>query len=382
LKPRSLSATAIQDFEDCPAGYAAKYIGDRPPRDSGEAANFGTGCHSVLERWVVGELYKTDPQTPFSVMEGFWHEEYDKLFSHDGRRQEGVDLLKKWYVRQDWEGRTVLAAEQKLSFPVKSTSGLEVPFNYIFDRCDRLDNGNIEVVDYKTYMAPMQPGDLKHRIQARMYGLAAAILYPDAPRIWITFDLLRWEPISISYTRDELLETWSYLKRTLDRILASDGKEEKLGPNCRYCVRNHVCRSVRMVENMGGVLSLPPEQMADRLSELEYVKKAAETAADEIRTHLLKVMEEEGLMELEGESNRITVTASSRRNVDPLTVSEIVGPEIMSRYGKLNLGDIDDLLKGDELSLDQKNELRASIRQGFGNPTLKVKPITKLEKES
>ncbi len=368
-----MSATSAAVYQDCPSYWKALYDGDRPPDPGSSAASLGTACHSVLEEWVLKEYYKRDAD--FFEMEAIWAKVYHEMFDDPERYDEGLEMLKRWYGRQEWHNREVLTAEVKQSFILKTSIG-EIPFNYIMDRMDRLPDGSIEVVDYKTIMVPVTAESMKKRIQPRAYALAAKILYPDAPKIWVTYDMLRHDPVGVVFNRDECAATWKYLHALMERIIADDKPIEKVGPNCRYCPRQFFCRALRMNENIGGVMSVgTPEEMADRRAELWYATKAMENMIDQLDTHLLEHMEAEELFEIITEKHSVSAGAKSRRNIDREVVADIVGTDIMARYGTLRMGDIDGLLKGSELDDAQKSRLRHSIRKGYNNPSISVKVL-------
>jgi len=180
MEPKSLSASSSAVFELCPARFKAENLNRSPDIDN-DAASLGTACHEVCELWVADGHYLLNlAQSDIERIIGELYEAaYWKVMADRERYDEGLALCMKWVERQDWTGRTVLTTEVKKYFEVPTSIG-PIPFNYIMDRMDRMDDGDIEVVDYKTVMAPVQPDDLKKRIQPRAYALAAQIEHPDA----------------------------------------------------------------------------------------------------------------------------------------------------------------------------------------------------------
>lgn len=381
--PRSLSASSALTFESCPARWRAEYH-ERAPQPSGDAALLGTACHAALERWVTEGWYEKFPDgvdavaggEGIRVMDRLYEEEYARLFSHQDRFEEGLGLCANWLARQDWKGRTVLCTEDKQSFELRTSAG-PVPFNYIWDRCDQLDSGDIEVVDYKTVSAPIQPDALKKRIQARAYGLAAQIAYPDAKRIWVTFDLLRYEPVGVVFTRDDNVATWRYLRALAERVIASDGTEETLNPECRYCVRRHECETLNRHVAAGGHLGISdPAAAAERRLHLEGAKKAIEGMLAELDEVILSHCEHEELLGFATPAVEVEITARRTRTVDSASVARVVGPELVAANAKLGVTALDGMLKAKDSPLTdgQKSELRQLIRYTHGEPSVKVKP--------
>lgn len=380
--PRSLSASSALVYESCPARWRAEYQ-ERAPQPSGDAALLGTACHAALERWVAEGWYQKFPDGADAlagegavVMDRLYGEEHDRFFTHQDRYEEGLNLCLMWMVRQDWEGRTVLSTEKKMSFDLKTSVG-PIPFNYIWDRCDRLESGDIEVVDYKTVSAPIQPDHLKRRIQARAYALAAQIAFPEAKRIWVTFDLLRFDPIGIVFTREENIATWHYLRALAERIIASDGTEENLNAECRYCVRRHNCETLNRHAAAGGHLGITdPNVAAERRLHLESAKKAIETMLSEMDEVILAHCEHEEVLGFSTSTVEVEITARRTRTVDSASVARVVGPELVAATAKLGVTALDAMLKAKDSPLTdaQKSELRQLIRYQHGEPSVRVKP--------
>lgn len=369
MKPRSLSATAAQVYELCPARYRAEQI-DRAPGVGSWAAGLGTVCHTALENWVKNGHHTAGDD--FEVLQSIYENAYYDVFSEPSEYLNGVALLRVWHARQDWSGRTVVSVEDRNSFDLPSPDG-KIRFNYVMDRVDRLDNGEIEVVDYKTSGFPIQPDELRHKIQARAYALAAQLEHPDAPRVWVTFDMLRFDPVGVVFTQDQNRETWRYLKRLVERIWEDDKAPEVLNAECRWCIRRHECKQLKRHVNGGGPLTLDdPLEAVDLRAELFHAKAAIEVLLRDVDAFLLEHCEREDLLEIETEQNVLNVSLGSRRYVNPEQVAKIVGPELLARYGNINVSAIDEMLKSNELSDEQKSQLRQSIGRKTGNPSIKT----------
>jgi len=382
--PKSLSASAAAVFEGCEARFHAEYI-ERTPDLSNSAALLGTVDHAALEAWVNEGHYLAgyDEQTATKVMADIYEQHYWKYFSDRDRYAEGYQMAERWRQRhRDWTGRTVLMTETKASFDLKTSIGV-IPFNYIFDRLDkvtRADEGyDIEVVDYKTVGTPVQPEQMKARIQPRAYGLAAMILYPEARQVWVTYDLLRYDEVGIRLTREDNIETWNYLRHLAERIIASTGERETLNPDCSFCVRKAVCEKLKAHMRGGGVLGMmdDPEVIADERAKLDYARGAINQLMDAYDEALLRHMEENELANgFQTNSTKVTITAQKRRDADSERVAKVVGPEIMAEYGKIGITAVDDMLKDDRLTQEQKSSLRQLIRTKYGNPRIKTAPIS------
>lgn len=379
--PKSLSATSCDSYETCPARWKANYI-DRAAEEGSSAASLGTACHAALEHWIADGHYTADLERDeaMKVIKKLFTDAYRELFADDARFAEGLGMCVKWLDRQDWSGREVLSTEQKLEFPLPTSIG-DIPFRYIWDRCDRLDDGSIEVVDYKTIMRPVQPEDLKHKIQPRAYALAAQLQYPDAKRIWVTYDMLRYEPVGVVFTVEENRETYRYLRNLAERIIADDAAPERLNANCRWCVRRHACETLQSHASVGGVYGITdPKAAADRRADLIHQKTAIELLVNELDEMVLQYMEESDTLEFRTERTKVVATTRATRTIDSERAAGIIGPDLLARYGKLNVSAVDEMLKGTELDDTEKSQLRQLIRKQHGKISLKTDPIAPTER--
>jgi len=375
MKLRTLSASAADCYESCPARYKAQYQGERVQEVASGAADIGTACHEALELFVQEMIHAGQPAGEPRLKEllEYFNTAYWKLFTDRERYDEGVAMLKTWHARMDWTGRTVLSTETKEFFPLPTSIG-DVRVNYIYDRLDQHADGTVEVIDYKTVSQPIQPGELKHRIQPRLYALAAAIKFPDAPKIKVTLDLLRYDQVGTVFTRDDNVTTWKYLKHLAERIIADNTAKERVNADCRWCIRRDICASLRRHVAIGGPLSLDdPVAAVDLRRELVDQKSAIGKVLDDIDDYLIDWAREHDTLVLETDQTVMEIGARQTRGIDAERAAQVIGAEIVARHGSLTMTEVDRLLKGSELSDEQKMSLRALITRNYGSPSVKTK---------
>ena len=389
MRPKSFSATALEVAELCPARYGAENV-EYGRGIANSAASLGSTVHGALENFVkmchldkthepslnlLIDLYKMSWITEMGNGD-FVGEDYD----------DGVEMLTKWFKRTDFNSFEVISCEIKENFPVNTTDG-PIPFNYIWDRHDRLDENTLRVVDYKTNRWGINADILRRKVQARCYALAAQIKYKDEPieRIWIEFDMLRHDgPVGVVFTREDNAATWRWLKDTAERILKMDPEnlEERLNPNCNFCVRKVECGALHKNVAVGGIFSIGSAvEAVDQRANLEYQKKAIQNLIDELDTIILAEGKQNDIFEFESELNKLTIGVSSRRTVDAERVEMVIGPRLMEKYGgkSITLGSIDKMLKASDLTDEQKKQVKGLIYSKTGEPSVKVSsksPIT------
>lgn len=373
----------------CLARYKAENI-EYGRAATGTAALIGTTCHGALELFVkFCHMDKSHEPTLKLLME-LYEMSYASTFgSTDFSTEEfkdGQKLVKAWFERTDFSMFTVLSVEVKEHFdvPVIIDGKKEtIPFNYIWDRQDQMDETTFRVTDYKTNRASLSPDDLEQKVQARCYALAMQIKYPQAERIWVEFDMLRHSgPVGRVFTKAENVATWKWLKSEAQRIIDADDTKplpETINPDCGYCVRKTNCMSLRRNVAVGGAFSLTPVERVDVRAILHAQKKGIEAALKELDSVILAEAKEQDIVEFDGENYRQVITARQTRVVDPDMAFHVIGPDLARRYGgaTITMAAVDALLEGDELTDNQKSQLRGLIRVNKGQPYVMSKPRPK-----
>lgn len=392
MKPASLSATALHVAELCPARYKAEHI-DRSKGFGGFAATLGSSVHGALEDYVKIVYMKKAEQPNKKLLLDLFKQSYVSHFgTHDLATQEymeGYKMMEDWFARANFDGVRVISCEVKDNFLVPTSIG-DLPFNYIWDRFDQIKDDEYKVVDYKSNRWGITPADLKKKIQARAYGLAAAIqlkregIVPK--RIWVEFDMLRHGPVGIVFSREELAATWHYIKSTAQEIIDTPDDEapERLNGECLFCVRKAQCNALKKNIAVGGIHSIGSvEEAIDLRAQVEWQKKGLESLIGDLDRKILTEARERDMEEFESDMNRLKVTVSSQRAVDAEMVEMAIGQKLFEKYGSRNItmATVDKLLKGKELTLEQKKQLRSLIFQKKGEPRVKVEPKNPIDEE-
>jgi ATP-dependent helicase/nuclease subunit B len=217
---RTLSATSLQQYAECPFRYYLHHVLqirplDEPDTDKVDAAERGSAAHGVLEQLVRAAIERRKPPTePWSPQE---HDEAQRLLGEEAARMQAEGKAghpTPWAVRvQQWRRqlRQVLvaddgyrAARQAWPQDVEHHFGddtalvVELPSGPVrlrgsIDRVDETGDGQLVVLDYKTgksekyeafpkFGADASTADLTDagkRLQLPLYALAAQRDYGD-----------------------------------------------------------------------------------------------------------------------------------------------------------------------------------------------------------
>jgi hypothetical protein len=393
VNPKSVSASALHVAELCPARYQAENI-NYSKGFGGTAANLGTAVHGALELYVKRVyLEKAEDQSLKLLLDFFSLSYIDTFGTYDTSTieyMEGRDMLEKWFGRTEIVEGQVISCEIKDHFDVPTTLG-PLPFNYVWDRFDQTGPKEFTVVDYKTNRWGIRPEDLKKKIQARAYALAAAIQLKDQGqdynRIWVKYDMLRHDGlVGVVFSREEMASTWSYIKRTVQGIIDTppDEAEERLNPECLFCVRKAECKTLLKNIVVGGIHSIGSiEEAIDLRSQLEYQKKGVESLLKDLDQKILTEARERDMEEFESDTNLLRITVPRRRAVDADMVEAAIGPKLFDKYGShsITMASVEKLLKGRELTAEQKSQLKSLIYNKTGEPAVKVEAKNPYEED-
>lgn len=382
--PRSISASSLDSAGECLARWKATSF-DRGNGTDNPAALLGTTLHAALEQYLepVRNLYI---QWEWSDLLEEYNKAFLEVFGPNGEKDwynEGKEILLKWYSRtyqyQDLTEVDILSREVKKNFPVPYTDPVTgergtVQFNYIMDRFDRLDLDCYRVVDYKSQRSPLRPEELKMKMQPRAYALAAQIEFPDAKEIWVQFDFLRYSSVAILFTRQDNIETWKLIKDSLQRIVNTPDTHvpETLNPGCRYCPRKYVCSTLQRNIAVGGIHSLDVEGLAGlhyrTKGQLDALKSVVEDVEGELLAHALRTDQ----LEFETEEYGLRVASYKRRVIDRDKMAQILGPELMAEYGRLNVGDLDKIRNDPRVTPIQASMLDTAVDTVHSDPSIKI----------
>ena len=144
--PRPLSHSSISLYTECPLKYKLKYV-DKIPEKPKHFFSFGQSVHLALEFFYGGkalpapsleELHQSLKENWVSV--GYRDQEQEAEYF-----QQGKDILTGYYKKHAAKFELPLHVEYNFQLTVDG-----VPVTGKVDRIDRLDDGRLSILDYKT----------------------------------------------------------------------------------------------------------------------------------------------------------------------------------------------------------------------------------------
>lgn len=241
-----ISYSQLQTFQMCPLHYKLRYLLNLPSPSS-PALSYGVSVHSALRDFFM--QMKQSPEVRATDMR---------------------ELLKKNWLSQGYSSKlheqqtytqaeTMLMAFGERTLAVRpDTIAIETPFNFWLgklkvggriDRIDKLPDGRIEIIDYKTGKNIPTESKVKEDLQLSLYALAAAevrdgIFGREPEEVLLTLHYLE-DDLKISTTRSK--EALLFAK---EQILQ---KTEEITKSTFQCSASILCKNCeyRMICHVG-----------------------------------------------------------------------------------------------------------------------------------
>jgi ATP-dependent DNA helicase UvrD/PcrA len=237
-EPLQLSASAIGAYETCPMKYLFRYSWEIRGGPQAQA-QFGNVMHTTIKEFV-GEVKKRGKAVPLDEILAIFDREWTSAgfpdeYQEEEYRKAGREQLEAFYHTYIAAPADVLYQEKPFELPL----GPEIVVTGRMDQVNRLDKGEVEIIDYKTGRAR----DAKRTaadLQLGIYALAAREVLDLQPSRLVFYNLVNNE--AVATTRDEkaLAATKQKIAEVADLIRAGEFRA-KPGFACAYCDYKPIC---------------------------------------------------------------------------------------------------------------------------------------------
>jgi len=236
-----VSYSQVETFEKCPLQYRYRYVA-KIPTPSVPALSFGEIIHGAMNQFYLLHMEKKSPtvDTLIALYEQSWSSSnYQHKKHEDDMRAHGETILREYYEKTYHPSQHVLSLEQ--AFKIKINPHLTLGGK--IDRVDRLPDGTIEIIDYKTGTAP-RARNVQDDLQLSVYALAACdqSLYgydPDNVTVSLYF-FEGQEKISSKRTGDQLAIVRAKIADTGAKMNQSEFLPTP-GKHCDFCEFRLIC---------------------------------------------------------------------------------------------------------------------------------------------
>ena len=259
--PNSYSFSQIRSFETCPYQYKLAHVLHIPVKGNA-SFSFGQSMHATLQKFYqrvrelnsvtqdslfdssqfekIGEVSAPTLDELYSIYEQSWIGDwFENKEQREGMYKKGREILNIFYTSQD--GRWTVPVSLEQAFRIKVG---EYWITGRIDRVDKLPDGSLEIIDYKTGASKEKLGT-DDKDQLLIYQIAAETLpeYRDAGKIGqLTFYYLN-DNIRTSFVGDnaDLQKIQEKILRTVGGITAGDFAATPSAFVCARCDFRDIC---------------------------------------------------------------------------------------------------------------------------------------------
>jgi DNA helicase-2/ATP-dependent DNA helicase PcrA len=236
-EPLQLSASAMDAYERCPMKYMFQYVWNIRGGPHAQMT-FGNVMHATI-REFVGEVRKRG-RVPLEEVLAIYDREWSSAgfpdeYQEGEYRKAGREQLEAFY-------RSFVAAPPDVLHQEK-TFELALEHNVVvtgrMDQVNRLSDGEIEIVDYKTG----RPRDAKKAaedLQLSIYALAAREVLEQMPERLVFYNLVNNERVETTRDAKSLAATKEKIAEVADQIRAGAFSANP-GYACGYCEYKPLC---------------------------------------------------------------------------------------------------------------------------------------------
>lgn len=242
-RPPRLSPSQAESYLDCPR----RYVFERRlamTDTSGDHARFGTMVHAVLERADLAALAegrsRPELEDALTALDQVWVSEADfgSRWLDAIWKTRAVDLLKRLFAEWPADTRETISAERVLTWTGGGTEWLGRA-----DRVERVADGSVRIVDYKTSKSIMSKPKAARSMQLAFYVLAAQ-QDTDIPGPVGSAEL--WYPATDQkdMRRSLDMDALAELQATLEQVATDIGAERwdpTPGEACERCSVRLLC---------------------------------------------------------------------------------------------------------------------------------------------
>lgn len=261
-----ISYSALSTYQQCPLQYKYNYI-DKLPKKESLNLYFGSAVHDALHF-----MLKDIVVPPMGKVLEFYHDnwkdnkEWEDIKKAPFFKQKGIQLISDFYRKFNPKIQEVLVTEDYFTAPLGDHQ-----ISGVIDRLDRLPDGTLEIVDYKTGKMKSQKY-IHDNDQLTFYHYAIAHRFPDNPRIKLTLYFL--EP----QTRQSTFRTASHIRRLSDIIHSTAAEMDKtdfparINPLCPWCDFKNICPAYRDAIKSGTFDELKKANRESGIANREFKK--------------------------------------------------------------------------------------------------------------
>jgi len=237
------SASSLGLYVDCPWKYEDVYLKKNFAHSYSDRTEVGNVVHAALEKFFNRHTYGSEMRSVDELLQIYEDCRNESGLRDEATYLEGRGLIVSYYKRK-LAGKRSYCIETEKKFSIDMGNGLTIAGK--IDRIDKLPDGKIVVVDYKTGSWFSSTEELEEAVQFNMYAVAIAKLNPgfDIANLLIVVDyikLLEDRP-PMTKTPEDIVNFIKYLFETQKQISSIETFPQRANDFCGNCHLRKKCK--------------------------------------------------------------------------------------------------------------------------------------------
>ncbi|MCL4364361.1 ATP-dependent helicase [Patescibacteria group bacterium] len=237
------SYTQLETYERCPLQYKYQYV-LRIPTAPTAALSFGNTIHRTLQNFY--EKFSKNSSVGKDDLLNLYKKNWNPVgyisAAHEVRmKKEGESILKNFFGKFHSQNIRIVDVEKPFKIRINQNTSIVGKI----DRVDKLDNDQIEIIDYKTGKMPSEKG-LKKNLQLAIYALAVSdrgLYGKKLNKIKLSFFYLQdMKKISSTKTENDIDTVKKEVVEKAEEI-RTNRFEANVGPWCDFCPFRMICEA-------------------------------------------------------------------------------------------------------------------------------------------
>ena len=372
-----ISYSSLENFKQCPLKYKFSQI-DKIKEPKSKEAVFGAYIHKVL-KW----FYQKDPHFPtLDALLDYYKEHWPKKSEgfewqdpeeENSYFKEGIRILEGYYKANIPQQTSILDLETR--FEVTIDENPEKPdgkhiLTGVIDRIDKLPDGKIEIIDYKTGKRVASQKDADSNDQLSLYAIGLKNRWPriNTESLSLSLYFLKFnEKIKTQRTEEDLEKSREKIIKSIQEIEKSDF-EPRPSALCGWCGYRNICPIWKHLYESEIENKINGENIKEKVDEYFRLKERKEKIEEELESlkNLIDVYcRQKGLRRIFGENGYFSRATHNKVSYNIKKLKEVLEP----------LGKWEEILGIDSKKL---NKVLKEIPQELRD---KIKEAKKVEKE-
>ncbi|MBI2054632.1 MAG: PD-(D/E)XK nuclease family protein, partial [Candidatus Sungbacteria bacterium] len=313
---------------------------------------FGTIINDCLHFMFQHDpLFPTLDQVLEHYYENFpsdgWQESEAEIY-----KKQGETMLKKFYAHNQPWNFVVLDLESRFEVTLEDAQGGTTHILAgIMDRIDKLPDGRIEIIDYKTQKRIPPQDTVDKDLQLSIYAMGLKKRWPhiEAGNIKLSLQFLKHdEKLTTTRSEDDFKRTEAEVLRMIkdieSRVAAGRGFEPRVSPLCDFCGYKPLCPAWKHLYKNVKNETIDGAKISGVIKEyfsLREEKQKAEVRLKELGVLLTRYLAQEEIDRVFDEVGVISKRLLEKYSYDFEKIRSILEP----------LGKWQDILKADEARL-------------------------------